>query len=613
VVTHDGGSGMTSHPAGRQPTTGVRPASEPGPAGDGYLLALDAGTGSCRAVLFDLAGRQLALAQREWSHPAARGIAGSQNFDTAGNWALICACIREILGSVADPGAVLAVGCSSMGGGLVLYDRAGAELWACANGDARARRQAGELLADGMAGDLYRLGGGWISLSAPPRLAWVRQCQPALWDACAGLSMIADWMVYRLTGTLVTEPSIGSTSGMFDLSARTWSAPIMDLCGLRPGLFPEVVGAGTVVGTVTPEASGQTGLATTTRVVQGGVDTALALAGSRLDSQRYTRGGLAVTGGSFWKQTAVATTAAVEPAGRLRTICHVLPGQWLVEGIGFYAGYALRWLRDHAAQPRRRRAPGDADGYAALDQLASAVPPGAHGLVAELARVDAWTLARWQPPFSPRRPGPEPPAGLGARARAIEEAAAYSARWSAEILTELLGVRLDEAILTGGAARSTLWPQILADVLGLTVRVPAVTESAAAGAAAVAGLAIGVRPVVEAASPPPPRVAEPEAAGTAGPTSPPAPVSGPEAVGTAGPTSPPAPVSGPEAVGTAGPTSPPAPVSGPEAVGAAGPAPPPARVTEPTPARRRVYAELYDQWRMAYDRPGLARDGRSGR
>jgi autoinducer-2 kinase len=563
AVTHDGESGMTSHPAGRQPTTGVRPASEPGPAGDGYLLALDAGTGSCRAVLFDLAGRQLAVAQREWSHPAARGIAGSQNFDTAGNWALICACIREILGSVADPGAVLAVGCSSMGGGLVLYDRGGAELWACANGDARARRQAGELLADGMAGDLYRLGGGWISLSAPPRLAWVRQCQPALWDACARLSMIADWMVYRLTGTLVTEPSIGSTSGMFDLGARTWSAPIMDLCGLRPALFPEVVGAGTAVGTVTPEASGQTGLATTTRVVPGGVDTALALAGSRLDSQRYTRGGLAVTGGSFWKQTAVAATAAVEPAGRLRTICHVLPGQWLVEGIGFYAGYALRWLRDHAGPlPARRRAPGDPDGYAALDQLASAVPPGAHGLLAGLARVDAWTLARWQPPFPSRRPGPGPRADLGARARAIEEAAAYSARRSAEILTELLGVRPGEAILTGGAARSTLWPQILADVLGLAVRVPAITESAAAGAAAVAGLAVGVRP---------------------------------------------------SAAADAGPALPPARVAGPEAADAASPSSPPAWVAEPTPARRQRYDELYDRWRMAYDRPELARDGRNGR
>lgn len=497
-------------------------------------MALDAGTGSCRAVLFDLAGRQVALAQREWSHPSDPGIAGSQNFDTAGNWTLICACIREILDSVADPRTVLAIGCSSMGGGLVVYDRAGREVWACANGDARARRQARALLDSGMADQLYQLGGGWIALSAPPRLDWVRQHQPALWRSCARLSMIADWIVYRLTGTLVTESSIGSTSGMFDLNTRTWSTPIMDLCGLGPSLFPEVVGAGTTVGTVTPEASRQTGLATTTKVVPGGVDTALALAGSHLEPQRPARDRLgpaldrlAITGGSFWKQTVVTTAPTVEPAGRLRTICHVLPGQWLVEGIGFYAGFALRWLRDNAARQPCERARGDPDGYAALEQLACTVPPGSHGLFADIAPVDAWTLARWRPPFRTPRPGPEEPAGLGARVRAVEEAAAYSARRYAEILAELLGMPLKEVILTGGAARSKLWPQILADVLGLPIRVPDITESAATGAAAVAARAVGAWP----------SVADP-----------------------------------------------------------AGPALPPARVVQPVPAQRQAYEELYGQW-----------------
>lgn len=483
-------------------------AGGPRPAGDGYLLALDAGTGSCRAVLFDLGGRQVALAQREWSHPAVDGIAGSQDFDTAGNWALICSCIREILGSVADPSAVLAVGCSSMGGGLVLYDR-GRELWACANGDARAGRQAEALLASGMAARLYELGGGWISLSAPPRLDWVRRHQPALWESCTQLSMIADWMAYRLTGTLVTEPSIGSTSGMFELGARRWSPAIMDLCGLRPTLFPEVVDAGTVVGTVTPEASGQTGLATSTQVVPGGADTALGLVGA----QRYEPGLLTVTGGSFWKQTMVATAAVAEPAGRLRTICHVLPRQWLVEGIGCYAGFALRWLRDRAAaESSPGHAPGDPDGYVALEQLAAAVPPGSRGLLADLGTVDAWTWARWRPPFRPPRPGPAPRAGLGARARAIEEAAAYSARRSAGMLTELLGAHIRAVVLTGGAARGKLWPQILADVLGLAVLVPDATESAARGAAVVAGLAVGVRlDAADTAGPAPPasRVTDP--------------------------------------------------------------------------------------------------------
>jgi autoinducer-2 kinase len=512
---------MTAHPAGQHPTGGVRPASTPDRGGEGYLLALDAGTGSCRAVLYDLAGRQVALAQREWSHPASAGIAGSQNFDTAGHWALICGCIREILASVPDPAAVLAVGCTGMGGGLVLYDRAGRELWACANGDARAWPQAEAMLASGMAERLYRLGGGWISLSAPPRLDWIRHRQPALWESCARLSMIADWMVYRLTGTLVTESSNGSTSGLFDLGARTWSASITDLCGLRPALFPEVVAAGTVVGTVTPEAARQTGLAPATRVVPGGVDTALALAGSRLHPQPPSPGRLTITGGSFWKHTVVTTAATIEPAGRLRTICDVLPGQWLVEGIGFYAGFALRWLRDrwlrdHAAGPSPRDdAPDGRLGYAALEQLASTVPPGSCGLLAELTPVDAWTLARWQPPFR------GPPAGLGkgrlgARVRAIEEAAAYSARRSAVTLTDILGIQLREVVLTGGAARSKVWPQILADVLGLTVTLPEITESAAAGAAALAGLAVGVRPDVADATgltSRPARVVEPAPAG----------------------------------------------------------------------------------------------------
>jgi autoinducer 2 (AI-2) kinase len=470
-------------------------------ARDGYLLGLDAGTGSCRAALFTLDGRPAALAQREWSHPPADGVPGSQSFDPAGNWALICACIREVLGSTPSPAAVRAVGCSSMGGGLVLYGRGGQELWACANGDTRAGREAAVMLADGTAAELYRRGGGWISLSAGPRLAWVRRREPGVWAAATRLSMIADWMVFRLTGTLATGASIGSTSGLFDLGRRAWSPELLIRCGLEPALFPGVVEAGTVVGQVSGGAVSQTGLAPGTPVVAGGLDTALGLAGP----QPALPGRLTVTGGSFWKQTVVAPAPAVEPAGRLRTICHVRPGQWLVEGIGFYAGSALRWLRDRAAGGRPAGRP---PGYAELEELAAAVPPGAGGLTAGLVPADAWTWARWQPPFPPR-----PGAGLGEQARAIQEAAAYSTRRAAGLVSELLGPGAwQEVILTGGAARSRLWPQILADVLGYRVSVPEHTESAARGAAILAGRAAGVLP-----EDPPPPGQQPDDAGHAVP------------------------------------------------------------------------------------------------
>jgi autoinducer-2 kinase len=444
---------------------------------DGYLLALDAGTGSCRAALFSLDGRLAALAQREWSHRPEDGIPGSQSFDLTGNWALICACIREVLGRVPSPGAVRAVGCSSMGGGLVLYDRGGHELWACANGDARADQEAAVMLADGTAAELFRRGGGWISLSAAPRLAWVRRHRPQLWTAAGRVSMIADWMVFRLTGTLATEVSIGSTSGLFDLGRRAWSPELVTLGGLDPAWFPEVVEAGTVVGHVSALAFSQSGLAVGLPVVAGGLDTALGLAGpGPAEASRLT-----VTGGSFWKQTVVAGAPVVEPAGRLRTICHVRPGQWLVEGISFYAGFALRWLRDSAA----------AGGYGELEELAAAAPPGTGGVTARLVPADAWTWARWQPPFPAAAAG----ARLGGQARAIQEAAAYRTRWAAELVRELLGPGAgQQVILTGGVASSRLWPQILADVLGCRVSVTEHPESAALGAAILAGRAAGMLP-----------------------------------------------------------------------------------------------------------------------
>jgi autoinducer 2 (AI-2) kinase len=549
----------------------------------GYLLALDAGTGSCRAALFRLDGSLAGLAQREWSHPPAAGVPGSQSFDPVGCWAVICDCIRAVLSSVssrAGVAEVLAVGCSAMGGGFVLYDRHGREVWACANGDARAGQEAAAMLADGTAAELYRRGGGWISITAPPRLAWVRRHQPEVWADVRRFSMIADWIVLRLTGTLATEASIGSTSGLFDLGRRTWSPELLARCGLDPSWFPGVVEAGTVIGQVPARAAAQTGLAAGTPVVAGGLDTALGLAGP----EPADAGRLTVTGGSFWKQTVLASAPVVEPDGQLRTICHVRPGEWLVEGIGFYAGFALRWLRDQAVAEGRPLS------YAELEEQAAAVPPGSRGLTAQLAPADAWTWARWQPPFPPQplvdpgpaaaasraavgpaaavarvgiahdravpsaaAPGPAAAplrgsAGLGGQVRAIQEAAAFSTRRTASLIGQLLGpAAVTEVLLAGGAALSRLWPQILADVLGCPVRVAGQTESAALGAAMLAGRAVGVL------SPGPLPAAGPTAAG-------------PCAVGPPGP--------GATRPGDAGPVTP----------------------VQPSPARQRAYDDIYAQW-----------------
>lgn len=458
-----------------------------------YLMAIDAGTGSCRAIVFDAEGRQAGVAQREWTHLPADGIPGSHVFDTARNWELICACVRECLDRAQLPaGAVAAVSATSMREGMVLYDRAGREVWACPNVDGRAGAEAQELVAAGHAEQIYARAGDWVAITAPPRLRWLARHEPTLFEGLGGLGMLSDWILYRLTGRQVTDPSIGSSSAMFDLATRTWSPEILELCGIAPEIVPEVLECGTAMGEVSASAAAQTGLAVGTPVVVGGADTQLALVGIGVSEP----GSMTVIGGTFWQHTAVLDEALIDPEQRLRTLCHAAPDRWMIEGIGFLSGLTMRWFRDafcglETALARER----GIDPYAAMEELAAAAPPGSGGVVgvfSNLMEARRWVHAA--PAFVGFDIGDPARSGKNECIRAIEESAAYVSRGHLGIVSELLGREPDEVVFTGGAAHGTLWPQILADVLGVPVRVPVMRESTALGAALLAGAGAGLYP-----------------------------------------------------------------------------------------------------------------------
>src|SRR6185436_6675618 len=111
------------------------------------LVAVDAGSGSCRAAAFDDDGSLHALCAREWEHPPERGVPGGRRFDTERAWTLISECIHEVSAGV----EVEAIATTSFRGGLVAFDRAGEVLWAVPNGDARAGEEARALIASGEA------------------------------------------------------------------------------------------------------------------------------------------------------------------------------------------------------------------------------------------------------------------------------------------------------------------------------------------------------------------------------------------------------------------------------------------------------------------------------
>jgi autoinducer 2 (AI-2) kinase len=456
-----------------------------------YLLAIDAGTGSCRAVLFTTSGRQVAMAQREWSHLPEPEYPGSQVFETRANWEHICACIRQVLAVPGvSPEAILGVSSTSMREGIVLYDREDQEIWACPNVDSRAGEEAAELVDRHLAEKIYFTGGDWVAITSPPRLLWLQKHKPDIFERIAHLTMLSDWILFKLCGEYVTDPSAGSSSGMFDLSRRAWSEEIVQMCGLRVDVLPPVHEPGTILGRVHRQAAAETGLREGMPVVVGGADTQLGLVGiGQVEPGQFT-----IVGGTFWQQTLGVDRPLIDPESRLRTLCHAIQGQWMLEGIGFYCGLTMRWFRDAFCQLELEQAQRlQQDPYFLMEQAALQVPPGSNGVVGIFSNF--MNARRWihaSPGLFQFDITNPLASGRKECIRAIEESAAYVSYGHMKIIESLTGRTFNEIVFTGGASKGTLWPQVLADVLNCAVKVPVVKESTSLGAALYAGLGAGV-------------------------------------------------------------------------------------------------------------------------
>jgi autoinducer-2 kinase len=449
----------------------------------GHLLAIDAGTGGCRAVVFSDEGRPLAAARRRWAQAADPDHPGSVDFDTRAAWALVAECVRDSLAGMRT-GDVGAVSATSVRGGLVLFDAAGTELWACGSTDARAadqvrwvRRRDPEFEAEA-----YRSSGQTLAMAALPRLLWLRDRLPRVYEAAATLGMISDWILARLSGEHAADPANAGTTGLFSLTKRTWAPELAGRWGLRTDLLPPVVEPGTPIGKVGAAAAEATGLAAGTPVVMGGGDAQVAALGLGVVGPAQA----AVVGGTHWQQLLDLDRPATDPDGRLRVNCHVLAGLWQAETIALGAGALVRWFLDAFCAPEA--AAGDA--FAAMAGQASQVRPGAEGVLAIGANAFDYTRWRHAAPALLNLPVADPPATRGLIFRALLENAALVTRANLETIAASAGSPASIAF-GGGGARSPLWAQLLADVLGRAVRVPPVAEASALGAAILAGVGVG--------------------------------------------------------------------------------------------------------------------------
>ena len=167
---------------------------------DHYII-VDCGTGSGRTIIFNELGEEIAISQKEWVHKNFTGVPGAIDFDTKNNWTELKKIIKDALDkSGIDRNTVKAISASSMREGMVLYDYNGREIWACSNIDARAGKEAEDLIKKGIQLKLYNITGQTFSLSDAPRLLWVKRNLPDIYEKAAKLGMLSDWVIYKLSG-----------------------------------------------------------------------------------------------------------------------------------------------------------------------------------------------------------------------------------------------------------------------------------------------------------------------------------------------------------------------------------------------------------------------------
>lgn len=466
-----------------------------------YLMAIDAGTGSVRAVIFDTAGNQISMHQEEWVHLEEAGVADSMGFDCEKNWELTRLCIQNAIANAAiNAEDILGVSATSMREGIVVYDKEGNALWGVANVDARAADEVRYLKEHfaGLEEEFYTLSGQTFALGALPRLLWLKNNRPNIYERVAFVSMIGDWILAKLSGVIASDPSNGGTTGIFSLDKRDWVREMAKRVGLKDEIFPPVLEVGTPMGNVTPQAAEESGLSPQTLVVMGGGDVQLGSAGLGV----VNAGDVAILGGSFWQQVVNIPKETPPPKDMaLRVNPHVVHNLSQAEGITFFSGLVMRWFRDAFCDVEKEEAKKrGVDVYEILEEKAAEVPVGSYGIMPIFS--DAMHYAKWYhaaPSFINLNIDPKK-CNRASMFRALEENAAIVSSINLKKVEAFSGIKVEEIVFAGGASKGKLWCEILSDVTGCRVKIPKVTEATALGSVMAAGVGCGVYESLESAA-----------------------------------------------------------------------------------------------------------------
>lgn len=450
---------------------------------DTYLLGLDSGSTATKAVIFDTAGRTVAVGSRrvEQRQPRPRHV----ERDMHETWTAAAGAIRDALEIGKVPAdAIAGVGVTGHGDGLYLVDRNGAPLGpGILSLDSRAFSVREGWREAGLLQQAMELTGQQpYPYAAISLLEWIRVNEPERYAGIGQVLFCKDWLRLCLTGVAATDPTEASSS-FTNVRTQQYSADVLELYGLASigHALPQVLASTATAGRVTAQAAAQTGLKEGTPVACGLHDVTSSALGMGITEP----GTVSITAGTFSINEILSDRPQLDPRWSCRN--GTRPGQWMNMSISPASSSNVDWFMreffEHEAEQAIQR------GCSLFDLIGD-----------ELQSAFAEPSSVMFHPFLFGSPFEQPASAsfFGIRgwhrrahlARAVLEGMVFNHRYHVEALTSALAAR--RAGLTGGGSSSPLLAQLFADTLGMPVDIMQSQEASALGAALCAGVSVGI-------------------------------------------------------------------------------------------------------------------------
>jgi xylulokinase len=469
-----------------------------------FILAVDLGTSGAKVALIGIDGRVAAWEFEPVELLVLPGGGAEQRPDDW--WRALVAATRRLLARHEGPATdVAAVCCSTQGEGTVPVDESGAPLancilWMDMRGAPDLRRQFGGFPA--MQGISLLKVRRWVKLTGgmpsptgkdpAAHMLWVRDELSEVYERTYKFLGVPDYLNLKLCGRMAASYDSIMTSWVTDnrdANDVKYDAALVHDCGIDPAKLPEIVKCTEVLGRLTPAAAEELGLAPETQVVAGAIDTTAAAVGAGTTDDFAVH---LYLGTSSW-MAAHVPFKKTDVFHSLASLPCAVPGRWLLTALQATAGGNLTWLRDNVLYHKDELLVEEEqpDVFKIFDQIARRVPPGSNGVLytpwiwGERAPVDDRALRAGLHNLSLANTREDV-------VRAFFEGVALNTRWLLGPVGKFLGRPVQSINLVGGGGQSDVWSQIMADVLGVTVRrVRDPIQANARGAAWIAAAGLG--------------------------------------------------------------------------------------------------------------------------